>query len=72
MAEWWHNTSYHTSLKSTLFEVVYGYTPPWIIKYIPRIIDNKAMDTYLRDIRNNTNTQGKSTQGTSKTEASSG
>jgi len=30
------------------------------------------MDTYLRDIRNNTNTQGKSTQGTSKTEASSG
>lgn len=28
MAEWWYNTNYHSALKITTFEALYGYAPP--------------------------------------------
>lgn len=31
-AEYWYNTNYHASLKATLFEALYGRTPPVLVR----------------------------------------
>jgi hypothetical protein len=28
MAEWWYTINYHSAIKTTPFEALYGYTPP--------------------------------------------
>lgn len=33
LAEWWYNTTYHTSIQMTPFKALYGYTPPQVNEF---------------------------------------
>lgn len=35
LAEYWYNTSYHSSALTTPFEIVYGQAPPVHLPYVP-------------------------------------
>jgi hypothetical protein len=48
MAEYCYNTSYHASLKSTLFEATYGYPPSSLTDYIPGPTKNQAVEEQLQ------------------------
>jgi hypothetical protein len=45
MAEWWYNTSYHTAIKLSPFQALYGYPPPMLSEFsIPIQGDTEAQD----------------------------
>ena len=48
MAEFWFNSSFHTSLQLTLFEALYGFPPPKLQGYVPGTIMVDALDSLLR------------------------
>lgn len=45
--EWNYNTSYHTSSKFFLFELVYGYAPPHVSAYELRIAKVELVEQAL-------------------------
>jgi len=47
-AEYCYNTSFHTALRATPFEVVYGRPPPAILPYSPGTARTETADTLLR------------------------
>jgi hypothetical protein len=51
--EWWYNTSFHTSLKMTPFQILYGFPPPMITEgIIPDSMVNDARDM-MKNIKHN-------------------
>jgi Chromo (CHRromatin Organisation MOdifier) domain len=49
LAEWWYNTNFHTSIKLTPFEALYGYSPPLLpMGSVPRSC-NLAVNSVLND-----------------------
>jgi hypothetical protein len=47
LAEWWYNTSYHTTTCTTPFEAVYGHKPPFVFSYLPGVLNVQAVDQIL-------------------------
>jgi hypothetical protein len=45
--EWWYNTNYHTSIKKTPYEILYGMVPPIHIPYTHKDSPVEAVDHYL-------------------------
>ncbi|CAM8888386.1 unnamed protein product [Rhodiola kirilowii] len=35
LAEWWYNTTFHSAIRSTPYEIVYGQPPPIHLPYLP-------------------------------------
>ena len=51
LAEWWYNTTYHSAIKMTPFEALFGYSPPQLgLSSVPRS-QVEAVDMLLRDRR---------------------
>ena len=48
-AEYCYNTSYHSALCATPFEVVYGHSPPPLLAYKAGSAQTDAVDGLLRD-----------------------
>ena len=47
LAEYWFNTNFHTSIKLTPFEALYGYPPSRLQDYIPGTSRVAAVDSLL-------------------------
>ena len=49
LAKFWFNTNFHTSIKLTPFEAIYGYPPPKVVEYVPGVKRVATIDSYLQD-----------------------
>ncbi|KAD5318093.1 hypothetical protein E3N88_18039 [Mikania micrantha] len=49
LAEWWYNTTYHSAIKMSPFQALYGFPPPIHISYIPNDTAVEAVEVLHRD-----------------------
>ena len=47
LAEWWYNSTYHTSTKMSPFEALYRYPPPTAKEYVINNFKVPAVKDYL-------------------------
>nr|KYP41336.1 Retrotransposable element Tf2 [Cajanus cajan] len=47
LAEWWHNTTFHTAINATPYEIVYGQPPPASLPYLPGESNVELLDRSL-------------------------
>jgi hypothetical protein len=47
LAEWWYNTSYHTTTRMTPFEAVYGQKPPSVLSHLLGVSKVQVIDQTL-------------------------
>lgn len=48
LAEWWYNTTQHSSTRITPFQALYGNAPPKLISYIPGLSKVDAVEESLQ------------------------
>ncbi|KAL8143389.1 hypothetical protein V2J09_016421 [Rumex salicifolius] len=48
LAEWWYNTTFHSSAKSTPYEIIYGQPPPIHLPYLPGESSSAVVDRNLQ------------------------
>lgn len=49
LAEWWYNTNYHSSIKASPYEVIYGKSPTMHLPYQDGNLKFKLLDKSLLD-----------------------
>jgi hypothetical protein len=48
LAEWWYNTSWHSSIKMNPFKALYGIEPPMHLPHIPCSTDVAALEDWFK------------------------
>ena len=49
LAEWWYNTTYHSTIKMSPFEALYGYQPPMLVVGHYQNIKNAAVEEFVKE-----------------------
>lgn len=52
LAQWWYNTTYHTSLKCSPFQALFGFDPPYQNFYQLKLTKVPAVDDFIRERTN--------------------
>lgn len=50
MAEWWYNTHHHSGLKTSPFEALYGYKPPYLNFHQQGRIHDSTTRSFCKDM----------------------